>query len=307
MEVHYGLSELGRQGKSYSFAELAGNAALFTRGVSSEGVFAAESGGDGALVHQSVHRSVRAEALRGPCLAYLLEGVVNGVAIPSSALRPRYPGGRGSFGNIRRSEKLLEQEVHSPRHLGHEEKLAHAVEGALVVPGPGDLPARAEVGGRGSVRGRVAARGLAGDEHPGSDEGGAAAGGGRPGKLSAREHGGRSLQSRRHGEGELSGGARAIDGRPIGRDAGEAEARGREARFCFVVRDVSAWESCSGPRRDYIAGQLIGARLPRDLSRAHTSGTDQCTSSDQQHHDAFSNLQLIIIDSLKHIETLAIS
>lgn len=38
-----------RGGITYSFAELAGNAALFSGGVSAEGVLATESGGDGTL------------------------------------------------------------------------------------------------------------------------------------------------------------------------------------------------------------------------------------------------------------------
>jgi hypothetical protein len=47
---------------SYSLAELAGNASLFARGVSSKGVLATESRRDGALV-KSVIRSVYRDAL----------------------------------------------------------------------------------------------------------------------------------------------------------------------------------------------------------------------------------------------------
>lgn len=66
---------------SYGLAELAGNASLLTRGVSSKCVLASESGGDGALR--------RVSSCFGPgryvsSMVYLLEGVVDGVAIPSS-------------------------------------------------------------------------------------------------------------------------------------------------------------------------------------------------------------------------------
>lgn len=49
MDVSNGRSAIWDEGSAYGFAELAGDAALFARGVSSEGVLAAESGGDGAL------------------------------------------------------------------------------------------------------------------------------------------------------------------------------------------------------------------------------------------------------------------
>jgi hypothetical protein len=47
--------------RSYSFAELAGNAALFTGRVATEGVLATESGGDGTLVAVSDWSSRRLE------------------------------------------------------------------------------------------------------------------------------------------------------------------------------------------------------------------------------------------------------
>lgn len=74
---------------THSFAELAGNAALFARGVSSEGVLATESGGDGALRQRSMVCSPRGHLPGVLCVLYLLEGVEDGVPIGTSAIVPR--------------------------------------------------------------------------------------------------------------------------------------------------------------------------------------------------------------------------
>ena len=53
--------------KTYGFAELAGNAALFSRGVSSEGVFATESGRDGTLYRWLIGMLERIDEVVGRC------------------------------------------------------------------------------------------------------------------------------------------------------------------------------------------------------------------------------------------------
>lgn len=93
--------------------------------------------------------------MHSPSFAYLLEGVVNGVTALSSAIYSSSSWILGGF-DIRWSEELLKQDIHAPRHLGHEEKLSHAVQGALLIPGPLHTLACSEVGGRRAMRRRVA-------------------------------------------------------------------------------------------------------------------------------------------------------
>ena len=58
--------------------------------------------------------------------------------------------------NVRWSEELLEQHVHPPRHLGHEEVLSQPVQRGVLVPVPLDLAARTEVGGGRALGRRIA-------------------------------------------------------------------------------------------------------------------------------------------------------
>lgn len=148
---------------------------------------------------------------------YLFKGVVDGITASSVSgsssiqmlqefvirLGKRADSASGAPGNehIRRSEELLEQHVHSSGHLGHEEKLAHAVEGALAVPGPLDALALAEVLRRRPV-GRGVASLLLGGGAKGDERGGGRARGrrrdGGSGQLAAGQHGRGGCQGRRH-------------------------------------------------------------------------------------------------------------
>ena len=84
----------------------------------------------------------------------------------------------GIVDGVRSTEVLLEQHVHSPGHLGHEEELAQSVEGALPIPVPFDPLAGSEVGRGRTVRGGIAALlellsgSSGGDEARGSDSDG---------------------------------------------------------------------------------------------------------------------------------------
>lgn len=172
---------------SYSLAELAGNASLLTRGVSSEGVLASESGGDGALR--------RVSSCFGPGGYVKLSGIPSRRGSRWCSYSHQHPSAPkilflDSNGvNVRWSEELLEQHIHAPRHLRHEEKLAHAVQGALLIPRPLHLSARSEVGGGRSLGRRVSS--LLGDKESRGHEGAG-------GELAAREHGRRGLQGRGH-------------------------------------------------------------------------------------------------------------
>lgn len=101
--------------------------------------------------------------------------------------------------NIRWSEELLQEHVHSPRHLGQEEITSQAIEGALLIPGPFGALADTEVLGRRAAGGGVAALLLLSHGHHsvGHDGGGGAACAG--GELSASHHGRGGRQSRGHG------------------------------------------------------------------------------------------------------------
>lgn len=111
------LLGLDRDGLRWAdgFAEFARDAAFFACWVATEGVFAAEAGGDRAL----------------------FEGVVYCVAGGASmlALCFRLYGGVGFFGvvcNLRRSEVLLQHYVHSPHHFRQKEIVARLVQSAVL-------------------------------------------------------------------------------------------------------------------------------------------------------------------------------
>lgn len=97
------MASRSKKGKSatHRFAELAGNAALLARGVSSKGVFAAESGGDGALDARLIAnlRGPRpADGPRVPMGLYLFKRVEDGVpaTIAVSPAVPVVAAGRGT-------------------------------------------------------------------------------------------------------------------------------------------------------------------------------------------------------------------
>lgn len=207
----------------YGLAELAGNASLFTGWVSSQRVFATESGRNGALRKVLIAAQWQEEALHGYLAhpraqpAYLFEWVVNGVAVslqsvilftPVTSENPESPE---LVYNIRWSEELLQQDVHSSGHLGHEEVLAQPVQQAVLFPHPLDLLARSEVLRRGSLGSRISPLLLVvgSGQHPRRHH--ERAGRGRSsGKLAFGEHGCccRGGECRRH----CSSGFAAIDG-----------------------------------------------------------------------------------------------
>lgn len=137
--------------------------------------------------------------------AYLFEWVVDGVAasLQSAILFPpvtsENPESLESVYNIRWSEELLQQDVHSSGHLGHEEVLAQPVQQAVLFPHPLDLLARSEVLRRGSLGSRISPLLVVwSGQHPRRHH--ERAGRGRSsGKLAFGEHGCcRGGESRRH-------------------------------------------------------------------------------------------------------------
>lgn len=75
---------------------------------------------------------------------------------PKMQAKPCFLARGSQEGHIRCAEELLKQNVHSSGHLGHEEKLAHAVKGGIAVPRPLNSLARAEVLRRRTIGRRVA-------------------------------------------------------------------------------------------------------------------------------------------------------
>ena len=175
---------------------------------------------------------------------------------------------------IRRSEELLEQDIHSPGHLGHEEVLAQPVQQAVLFPHPLRLLAHPEVLRRGSLGRRVSSllllllvecrRG----EHPrGHHERG---GRGRSSsQLAPGQH--RDGESGRHCccRRDLSL-ARRLAGWPEATGLVVSSiSEGREARDVFGDAGQGSFASSVGTEclvasallRDYIARPVIGRRL----------------------------------------------
>ena len=93
------------------FAELAGDAALFTGGVPTEGVFTTETRGNGTLF-EGVVDCVSARKTRINSSPFLF------ILFLISSISPL--GAKQIVWYLRWSEKLLQHHVHTPKHLSHQ-------------------------------------------------------------------------------------------------------------------------------------------------------------------------------------------
>jgi hypothetical protein len=86
----------------------------------------------------------------------LFEGVVNRVTVGSRISSS--PFIRSNFrrkNHLRRPEELLQEHVHAPQHLGHEEVLSNLLDGALLLLVPSRGRPEPEVLQRRAGRGRI--------------------------------------------------------------------------------------------------------------------------------------------------------
>lgn len=100
-----------RLSRTDGFAELAGDTALFTGGVPTEGVFTTETRGNGTLF-EGVVDCVSARKTRINSSPFLF------VLFLMSSISPL--GAKQIVWYLRWSEKLLQHHVHTPKHLRHQ-------------------------------------------------------------------------------------------------------------------------------------------------------------------------------------------
>lgn len=172
-------------GRADGLAKLAGNAALFTGGITTQSVLSTETGGDGTLL-EGVQDSVTIMRKRG-LLGHLK--VIEAWYPELGETRLVYWDIEGWYS--RWAEKLLDDDVHAAEHLHEQEVLGGTVHSTLSIILPGLLGGQAEArlrgtGGCSCANGR--GREVCGRTQ--RHEGGATRGN-QPGDLAGGCHGGR--------------------------------------------------------------------------------------------------------------------